>query len=101
MNKSIEKKDDLESKADDLAKKHGFFKNDKIGQIDQKKNQLLHSNKDEFIEFKKKYEKNLIFTDIDLSQVKELNEEEIKILDETIKEFPIIDEDLFLKKESW
>ncbi|KYK29388.1 hypothetical protein AYK20_05410 [Thermoplasmatales archaeon SG8-52-1] len=72
---SIEKKDDLESKADDLAKKHGFFKNDKIGQIDEKKN-----------------EKNLSFDDFDLNKQDKSDEIKNEILDEKIKEFPIIDE---------
>ena len=89
---SIEKNNDLKEKPEKVTKQHGFFKNNKVDQINEKKDEQLSSPENNLEEFKKKYGKNLIFTDVDLPEVKELSEEEIKILDETIKEFPIIDE---------
>ena len=89
---SIEKNNDLKEKPEKMTKQHGFFKNNKVDQINEKKDEQLSSPENNLEEFKKKYGKNLIFTDVDLPEVKELSEEEIKILDETIKEFPIIDE---------
>ncbi|KYK23224.1 hypothetical protein AYK24_07750 [Thermoplasmatales archaeon SG8-52-4] len=87
---SIEKNDTIEKKVDELTKKHGFIDNNKISPNDDKKNNdWLSSPKENLVEFKKKYEKNLIFTDFDLPEVNKLKEVEIKILDEKIKEFPI------------